>query len=98
MAALAYALLPVTGLIAFVAAAQPRVRFHGLQAIALGLVWPLFLYAAGAVSPLASQIVFGAGVVLWLGLLVATLLGRDPKLPGLARVLAATAGYEDDAV
>lgn len=96
MAALAYALLPVTGLIAFATAAQPRVRFHGLQAIALGLAWPLFLYAAGAVSALATQIVFGAGLLLWMGLLIATLLGRDPRLPGLARVLAATAGYEDD--
>lgn len=96
MAALAYALLPVSGLIAFLTAADARVRFHGLQAIALGLIWAVALYAAAVVSALVTQLVFAAGMIVWLGFLLATWGGRDPKLPGLGRVLATTARYRDD--
>ena len=94
MAALAYALLPVSGLIAFLTAADARVRFHGLQAIALGLVWPLLLYAAAATSERITQMVFLIGLVVWLGYLVGTLLGKDPRLPGVSAALARTASYE----
>ncbi|MEA2446774.1 MAG: hypothetical protein QOK47_411, partial [Actinomycetota bacterium] len=45
MAALAYLLPPVTGLIAFLFAIDPRLRFHGLQSVALGAVWPVAIYA-----------------------------------------------------
>lgn len=94
VAALAYSLLSVTGLLAFLTAADARVRFHGLQAIAIGLGWALLLYAAAVVSERLTQFVFAAGVLVWLAFLLATLLGRDPKLPLLGRALASTASYE----
>ena len=94
MAALAYALLPVSGLIAFLTAEDARVRFHGLQAIALGLVWPLLLYAAAAASERITQVVFGIGLVVWLGYLLGTLAGRDPRLPAVSGALARTAAYD----
>ena len=94
MAALSYLLLPVSGLIAFLTAADARVRFHGSQAIALGLVWPLALYAASVVSATLTQVVFALGVVVWATFALAALMGRDPVLPGLAGILTEAAGYE----
>ena len=87
MAALSYLLLPVTGLFAFLKGPSVRVRFHGLQAVVIGLLWPLSLYAASALSRGATQAVFLLGVVVWLGFFVGTLLGRDPRLPGVSRSL-----------
>ena len=81
MAALAYVLLPVTGLVAYLGGRNRRVRFHGLQAVAFGLLWPLSLYGASLLSPVVTQVVFGAGIVLWLTLLLGTARGRDPKIP-----------------
>lgn len=94
VAALAYLLLPVTGLIAFLTAADARVRFHGLQAIALGLVGPLLLYAASLVSERVTQVVFAAGVIVWLGYLMGALMGKDPRLPAISGALERTASYE----
>lgn len=82
MAPLAYVLLPITGLFAYLFG-DARARFHGLQAILFGLMWPLGLYAASAVSALATRIVFAIGGLLWLGAIVVTAVGRDPALPGL---------------
>ncbi|MDQ3940794.1 MAG: hypothetical protein M3238_05525 [Actinomycetota bacterium] len=87
MATLAYLVPPVTGAIAYLGGATARVRFHGLQAVTLGLVWPVALYAGSWVSARVTQAVAIAGALLWLALLVATLVGRDPRLPGLRRVL-----------
>lgn len=81
MSALAYLLLPVSGLMAYLLGSDERVRFHGLQAIALGLVWPVALYAASALSATATSVVFAAGLVVWLSFLVLTAIGRDPRLP-----------------
>lgn len=94
VAALSYLLLPISGLIAFLTAADARVRFHGSQAIALGLVWPLALYAASLVSVTLTQVVFALGVLVWATFAVAALVGRDPVLPGLAGILTEAAGYE----
>ena len=96
VAALAYVLLPLSGLIAFLTAASARVRFHGLQAIALGLVWPLLLYAGSVLSPVAVRVAFGLGAVVWVFLLGGTLLGKDPKLPGVSAALAATASFDSE--
>ena len=60
-----------------------RARFHGLQAILFGLVWPLGLYAAAAVSAVVTRAVFAAGGLIWLAAIVATSVGRDPAVPGL---------------
>jgi uncharacterized membrane protein len=87
VAALAYLLLPVTGTIAYFSARSDRTRFHGLQAVVVGVAWPLLLYAASAVDVMATRVVFALGVILWLTLMIGTAVGRDPALPGLGRVL-----------
>ncbi len=85
MAALAYLLLPVTGMIAYFAGDSARARFHGIQAVLLGVAWPVLIYAASWVSATATRMVFVAGVLLWLFLIAGTAAGRDPSVPGLAR-------------
>lgn len=87
MSGLAYVALPVSGLIAYLLGSDERKRFHGLQAIALGLLWPLALYAASAASPQATRIVFLAGAAVWLLFTVLAAAGRDPRLPFLGRFL-----------
>ena len=72
-------------LVAFLAGSTPRVRFHGLQAILLGAVWPLLLYAATWTSPVVTQVIGAAGLLLWVVLVVAT-------NQSTARALAAAAG------
>jgi uncharacterized membrane protein len=87
MAALAYLLLPVTGLFAYFGSASPRVRFHGLQAILLGLLWPAGLYGASAVSAAATRAAWAAGALVWLGLMFTTAAGLDPRIPVVGRWL-----------
>lgn len=84
-AGLAYLVLPVTGLIAYLMGAESRTRFHGLQAIALGLLWPVALYVAVLGPPVVVQVTFLAGVLVWLAFLFATLAGRNPRIPGTYR-------------
>lgn len=81
MAALAYVLLPVTGILTFLLSASPRTRAHGLQAIVLGTLWPLLLYAASALAADLTWVVAVIGAFAWLGFMVLTASGRDPKLP-----------------
>ena len=87
MAALAYLLLPVSGLFAYLKGASQRTRFHGLQAISLGLAWPLALYACTYAGPGATQIAWAVGALVWIGLLVATAFGANPRVPGLGGAL-----------
>jgi uncharacterized membrane protein len=87
MAALAYVLLPLSGLIAYVLGSSPRVRLHGLQAIVFGAAWPAALFVASWISELATQVVFGLGALTWIALFVLTAAGRDPGLPGLRGLL-----------
>ncbi len=87
MAALAYAILPVSGLVAYLLGSNRRIRFHGLQAIVLGLVWGAALYAASAVAATATQVVFAAGAAVWLLFVFLTAIGRDPRLPLAGRPL-----------
>jgi uncharacterized membrane protein len=87
VAVLAYLLLPISGLAAYLLGRDARIRFHGLQAIALGLVWALSLYGASALSPRATRVVFGVGAAAWLGLIVAVALGRRARLPLVGRSL-----------
>jgi uncharacterized membrane protein len=81
VAALAYVLLPITGLIAFLKGSTARIRFHGLQAILFGAAWAVFLYAATWTTPVVTQVVFAAGLLLWMALMVAAAFGRDIVLP-----------------
>lgn len=91
MAALAYLLLPLTGLAAIVGARRARVCRHGLQAIVIGLLWPIALYGADALGPRAAQVTFVSGAILWLGFMIATATGRDPSLPLVGDALAEVA-------
>ena len=84
MAALAYVLLPLSGLIAFLVGATARMRFHGLQAMALGAVWAVAAYVASWIAPMLTAVVFVVGGLVWIALMLAALLGRDLRLPGAA--------------
>ena len=83
MAALAYLVLPVTGLLAYFSGHTPRVRWHGLQAIVLGALWPALLYLAAAVEESLVLPVTIGGAAVWLLFLAGAALGRDPSLPWL---------------
>ena len=83
MAALAYLVLPVTGLVAYFSGRTPRARWHGLQAIVIGALWPASLYLASASKESLVLPVALGGAAVWLLFLVATALGRDPSLPWL---------------
>ena len=87
MAALAYVLLPLSGLIAYAVGTSPRMRLHGLQAIALGAAWPAALFVASWISQWATRVVFAVGALTWIALIVLTAAGRDPGLPGLKGLL-----------
>ena len=83
MAGLAYLLLPVTGLLAYFSGRTPRLRWHGLQAIVLGALWPALLYLAAAVAEsLVFPVALGGGAV-WLLFLAGASIGHDPSLPWL---------------
>ena len=87
MAALAYLLPPLSGLVAYFKSSTPRGRFHGLQSALFGLLWPVFLYLCSAWTPGATQVAFFAGLGLWLLLFAVTLFGLDPRLPGTGGLL-----------
>ena len=91
MAALAYLLPPLSGLVAYFASGSERVRWHGLQSVALGVVWPVGLFGAALVSPGLTQAVALVGGALWLALLVSAAVGRDPSLPVAGSTLRALA-------
>ena len=83
MAAFAYLLLPVTGLLAFFSGRTPRARWHGLQAIVLGALWPALLYLASALNESLVLPVAAGGAAVWLLVLAGAALGKDPSLPWL---------------
>jgi uncharacterized membrane protein len=83
MAALAYLALPVTGLIAYFSGRSPRVRWHGLQAIVIGALWPALLYLAAASNESLVLPVAIGGAAVWVLFLAGAALGRDPALPWL---------------
>jgi uncharacterized membrane protein len=91
MAAFAYLVLPVTGLVAYLTGRDQRTRAHGLQAISIGLLWPVCLYVAALGPAVAVQIVFVIGTLVWLAFLLLTLFGRDPWLPIVGRKLVGLA-------
>ncbi|CAN5565188.1 hypothetical protein BH24ACT26_BH24ACT26_00770 [soil metagenome] len=91
MAALAYVFPPLSGLVAYLAGATQRTRFHGLQSVLLGVLWPLGLYIGALVSPGVTQAAAAAGALVWLAFLVGAAVGRDPRWPLLGRALKAMA-------
>jgi uncharacterized membrane protein len=95
VAALAYLLPPISGALAFFLSADERVRFHGLQSVAIGAAWPGLLYGASTVSATATQLTFVLGLVVWLGSLIVTALGRDARVPVVGKALARAAGLSE---
>ncbi|MCA1702231.1 MAG: hypothetical protein LC808_02750 [Actinobacteria bacterium] len=96
MAALAYVLLPISGMLAYFSWASSRVRFHGAQAVAVGLAWSVLLYAGSFLSAVLTQVVFVIGILVWLGLIITTALGRDVYLPFIGRACAQAVGLTLD--
>jgi uncharacterized membrane protein len=94
VAALAYVLLPVSGLFAYLKGASQRMRFHGLQAIVLGLAWPLALYACTYAGPGATQAAWAVGAVAWVALGLATAFGANPRIPGVGGALWRAAEHD----
>ncbi|HVF52227.1 MAG TPA: hypothetical protein VNC78_01335 [Actinomycetota bacterium] len=94
MSVLAYLLSPVSGLVVFLVARSPRARFHGLQSVIVGTLWPLALYLGAYISPRVTQIVAAVVVATWVALVSGAATGRDPHVPWLGRNLARIAGYE----
>ena len=87
MATLAYLFPPLTGLAVYLVAESPRERFHGLQAIALGLLAAISLYAASAISAAITPFVFVGWVLVWVFLVGACLFRKDPRIPVLGNLL-----------
>ena len=87
MSALAYLVPPVTGLLAYLKGSSPRVRLHGLQSVAFGILWPSALYAGSWISPTATRAAFVVFAALWIVLLFTTAFGLDPVVPGTRRAL-----------
>jgi uncharacterized membrane protein len=87
VAALAYLLPPLSGMVAYFMGSEVRVRWHGLQSVVLGVVWPGALYAGSLVSVGATQAAAAAGSLVWLAFLAGTVSGHDPGWPGAGRWL-----------
>ena len=96
VAALAYLAPPISGALAYFFGSQPRVRFHGLQSVAFGAVWPILLYGASLLSARVTQATFVLGVLAWIGSFIGAGAGRDLRLPVVGRVLERAAGLSDD--
>ena len=63
-----------------------RARFHGLQAVVFGFLWPAAIYVGSLAGPTGTRVVFALGALVWIALLGMTALGRDPRLPGGRRL------------
>ena len=94
MSVVAYLLSPVSGLIIFLVARSPRARFHGLQSVVVGTLWPVGLYIGAYITPGVTQLVAVVVIVSWVVLVSGTAVGRDPRLPWVGRSMAQIAGYE----
>lgn len=95
MAALAYLLLPISGMAAYFLSTTDRGQFHGAQAVALGFVWPVALYVSSFIAPVATQVVFALGMIAWIGLIVTAAVGKDVRLPLIGDLCARAAGLEE---
>ena len=92
MAGLAYLLLPISGALAYFNGKKARTRFHGIQAVILGVLWPAALYAASAIGPDVTFVVAIAGAVVWATFMLVALFGRDLRFPFVGRKLERLAG------
>jgi uncharacterized membrane protein len=92
MAALAYLLPPLSGLLVYSMGRNQRARFHGLQAVVFGFLWPAAIYVGSLAGPTGTRVVFALGALVWIVLLGMTALGRDPRLPGGRRLRSLSEG------
>jgi uncharacterized membrane protein len=92
MAALAYLLPPLSGLLAYSLGRDRRARFHGLQAVVFGFLWPAAIYIGSLLGPTGTRIAFALGALTWIALFAMTALGRDPLLPGGRRLRSLSEG------
>ena len=92
MAALAYLLPPLSGLLVYSMGRDPRARFHGLQAVVFGFLWPAAIYAGSLAGPTGTRVVFALGALIWISFFGITALGRDPRLPGGRRLRSLSEG------
>ena len=92
MAALAYLLPPLSGLLVYSMGRDQRARFHGLQAVVFGFLWPAAVYVGSLTGPTGTRVVFALGALVWIALLGMTALGRDPRLPGGRRLRSLSEG------
>jgi uncharacterized membrane protein len=81
MAWLAYLLPPVSGFIAYSTGRSSRTRFHGLQAVWIGFVFPIALYGASWITPTVTRAVLVLELLVWFVYLVGSAIGKDPLLP-----------------
>lgn len=63
----------------------------------IGLLWPLALWGASAVTPSATKAVFALGALVWLGYMLLTLFGANPRLPVIGRALESAAASDPKA-
>jgi hypothetical protein len=91
MVALAYLLPPLSGLVSYLGGSTHRARWHGLQSVLLGLLWPGAMYLGSLLSPAASQLAALAGACAWIAFIAGTALGADPRWPGVGARLRALA-------
>ena len=92
MAALAYLLPPLSGLLVYSLGRDRRARFHGLQAVVFGFLWPGAIYAGSLAGPTGTRLTFALGAVIWVAFFGMTALGRDPRLPGGRRLRSLSGG------
>jgi uncharacterized membrane protein len=81
MAWLAYLLPPVSGFVAYTTGRSSRTRFHGLQAVWIGFIFPLVLYVASWITPTVTRVVLVLELLVWFAYLVGSAIGKDPSLP-----------------
>jgi uncharacterized membrane protein len=81
MAWLAYLVPPLSGFIAYSTSSSSRTRWHGLQAVWIGFIFPLILYAASWITPTVTRVVLVLELVLWIVYPVGAAMGKDPALP-----------------
>ncbi len=87
MTGLVYLFPPLTGLIAYFTSGNARTRWHGLQSVVLGFLWPAGLYAGALISATATQVAGALGASAWLTFVIGTGIGRDLSIPYLGPVL-----------
>ena len=93
MAALAYLFPPLSGAVAYWRARSERTRWHGLQSVVFGSVWPLLLYVAAHVYPGVTQVVWVMGAVMWIALMAGAAARKDVSLPGIGAWLRRAASH-----